>query len=209
MCEENQTMLIAGVAFAALALFGAWCHWRVRREVRGRGRLRRATAVAVWTTYIAYTGAVAWVSWRGFWPLPFDKDVLRALGILIILSAAGWSLAGMWEFRSLARLSGRRADQLVQTGVYRWSRNPQNVGWGVALVGIALCGGSGAALLLTSVFWIAFRAYIPIEESLLERVYGDEWRRYREIAPRFFGRPRRANGSAAAKQVPSSSLREV
>jgi protein-S-isoprenylcysteine O-methyltransferase Ste14 len=93
--------------------------------------------------------------------------------------------------------------------VYRWSRNPQNVGWGVALVGIALCGGSGAALLLTSVFWIAFRAYIPIEESLLERVYGDEWRRYREIAPRFFGRPRRANGSAAAKQVPSSSLREV
>lgn len=64
--------------------------------------------------------------------------------------------AGIVEFRSLQRVSGRRMDQLITTGIFRWSRNPQNVGWALALFGLAIAGRSGAALLLAALFWIMF-----------------------------------------------------
>ena len=93
------------------------------------------------------------------------------------------------EFRSLARISGRRRDRLVRTGVYRWTRNPQNVGWGLLLLGVAIYGQSAAGLLLAVEFWIAFRLYVPWEEQFLERTYREDWQRYRETTPRFFGLP--------------------
>ncbi len=77
-------------------------------------------------------------------------------------------------------------------GVYRYSRNPQNVGWGLVLLGVSLAGRSGAALLLTAVFFVVFRSYIPVEERHLERTFGEEYRRYRDATPRFLGLPSRA-----------------
>jgi protein-S-isoprenylcysteine O-methyltransferase Ste14 len=45
------------------------------------------------------------------------------------------------NFRTFQRMSGLQMDQLITDGIYTWSRNPQNLGWGVALFGISLKSG--------------------------------------------------------------------
>jgi protein-S-isoprenylcysteine O-methyltransferase Ste14 len=80
----------------------------------------------------------------------------------IVLLGVGGSLfvARIISFRSYRRISGVDTSILVTTGAYRWSRNPQNVGWALFLVGIALIGRSALALLMAAVFWGTFHAYV-------------------------------------------------
>jgi protein-S-isoprenylcysteine O-methyltransferase Ste14 len=66
---------------------------------------------------------------------------------------------------------------LITTGIYAYSRNPQNLGWGVALFGVALIRRSGFALLLALLFLCFFRRYVHAEERYLERMFGDDYRR--------------------------------
>lgn len=170
-------------------LFGALCQRKVLSDMR-LGKKRSVFAAAmVWVIYIAHTATTAWASWNSVWPIEVGRYLALGIGSGLLLAGCGVLLSGMYEFRSLARMSGRRPFSLVRTGIYRWTRNPQNVGWGLALVGIALMGMSGAALLLALQFWVAFRIYIPSEEHYLERIFRDEWRRYCRSTPRFLGLP--------------------
>lgn len=86
-------------------------------------------------------------------------------------------------------MSGLETNVLITVGVDRYSRNPQNAGWGLALLGVALLGNSGLALLLAAMFWLMFRIYIPLEEKYLEQVFGAAYREYCAKTPRFLGWP--------------------
>ncbi len=85
-----------------------------------------------------------------------------------------------------------RPSPRVASGVYRWSRNPQNVGWAVVYVGAALFGRSGLALVLAGLFWVSFLIYLPLEEEHLGRIFGNEYREYAFRTARFWGRARRS-----------------
>ena len=76
------------------------------------------------------------------------------------------------------------------SGPYRYSRNPQVVGWGLTLLGAALIGRSFEALLLVVAFLLVHRLHLATEERYLERTFGEEYRRYRAKAPRFLGLPK-------------------
>lgn len=89
-------------------------------------------------------------------------------------------------------MSALETGQLVKTGPYRYSRNPQIVGWGLALLGGAIAGRSAKALMLVGFFVVVHRLHTPTEERHLERTFGEEYRRYRDAAPRFLGLPRKA-----------------
>lgn len=109
--------------------------------------------------------------------------------VLVLLGLALYAAASV-AFQSLKRMSGLDATRLVTGGIYRWSRNPQNVGWTLVLLGASLASASGMALLLAALFWLSFGAYLPLEEELLERLYGDAYAPYRARTARYFGRPR-------------------
>ena len=110
-----------------------------------------------------------------------------------MLMAVGGSiyLSAVVAFRSLKRLSGLDSTRLISVGIYRWSRNPQVVGWTLFLTGLALLSSSGMVLLLTLFFWGSFRIYLPLEEHLLTRLYGEAYRLYRKKTPRYFGAPKK------------------
>ena len=179
--------MIAWVLFAVALGLLAISIYRVRTDLRRDDLLTRSTAVAVWLTYIVHGAAVLWAAIARVWPIPLSEISAHRLGGVLIVVGAVVVFAAVWEFRSLARMSGRRTDKLVTTGPYRYSRNPQNVGWFLGLLGIAVYGRSSAALLFAALLLAAFRAYVPIEEKHLERVYGTEWQRYRQHTPRFLG----------------------
>ena len=68
----------------------------------------------------------------------------------------------------------------MTTGIYRWSRNPQNVGWMMFLLGTSILGRSGLALLLAGLFWVGFVEYVPKEERQLAAQFGGQYLDYLE-----------------------------
>ena len=96
-------------------------------------------------------------------------------------------LAGIGAFGSFKRMSGLDSSRLVTTGIYAWSRNPQNVGWALFLLGFGVAARSGVALLLAGLFWLAFRSYLPLEEEMLRQRFGSEYEKYCKRVRRYFG----------------------
>lgn len=128
----------------------------------------------------------------GLWRLPLDGATVRIAGIVLALLGTAIMLAGMLEFRSIHKVLGMETSNLITTGVYRWSRNPQFLGWYFLDLGIALTGLSGYALLI-ALLTIVFGHYyiIKLEEPYLERVFGKEYMEYKRKTPRYLGSPKK------------------
>lgn len=184
---------MTSIVYAGLGVvlaLGLYATRAVRREFQTCDTLSPRTVAAVWGLYILHAALTVLAAWRAMWPLPLPTSVSLVAGAGITATGFALAMAATLEFRSFRRMSGMLNDRLVRTGTYRWSRNPQNVGWGTAFVGVALLGHSGFALLLAAIFWVMFFAYVPAEEAYLERIFGDEYRRYFAATPRVLGRPR-------------------
>ena len=163
---------------------------RIRSEYQSLQKLSMPTVVIVWGLYFLHAGLTVFAAWRAIGPLPLSKWLAILAGGILILFGAGFFTAGILEFRSFQRMSGQRTDQLVTSGVYRWSRNPQNVGWMITLTGVALIGKSGSALVLVALFALFLHIYIVyVEEGFLEKIYRESYRLYRTSTARYIGIP--------------------
>ena len=125
------------------------------------------------------------------WRLPLNVIIVRVAGIALVLLGVAIMLAGMIEFRSVRKVLGMETSGLVTTGIYRWSRNPQFLGWYFSVVGISLAGLSGYALLIALIAITSGHYYIvKLEEPYLERVFGREYLEYKRRTPRYIGLPK-------------------
>ena len=158
------------------------------RDYRRDGRLTTSTATLGWAAYLLHWGNVA-AALPGPAALPVPVAPARAAGGVLVVGGAALAAAGTTGFPSLSQFSGTANQELVTSGIYRYSRNPQNVGAGLLLAGAALARRRPLGLAVALAFWPPFLAYARIEERHLERVYGDEYRRYRDRTPRLLGRP--------------------
>ncbi|HET9161831.1 MAG TPA: methyltransferase [Solirubrobacterales bacterium] len=164
--------------------------FRVKRECEGVGVLSDLTVTVVWCQYLAIAAAASLSATFSAWPMQLPRAVEMLLGVssdAIGVALVLWGLASMASFR---RMSGTRPDRLIQGGAFRFSRNPQNVGVALMLVGVSFLLDSGLALVAALGFWAVFYAYLGYEESHLAKVFGVEYERYRRHTPRFFGVPR-------------------
>ena len=174
------------------ALTGVALAW-VRRDFTCQHKLSVVSGLLVWLTYFWHAALVVWFTLRSLWPLPVTQPVLTLLGgTLALLGTLLFTLA-VYKFRSLARMSGQKENELIVGGVYRYSRNPQNVGWLLFLAGVSLLGNSAAGLALTFLFWLILHVYlVRTEEPHLKRVFGERYRRYLSTTPRYLGSVRQA-----------------
>lgn len=100
---------------------------------------------------------------------------LLLLGLLLIF----WGLLTFARART-AILPMRPASVIVQTGPYRFSRNPMYVGMAVAYFGGALAMNSGwAIVLLPFVMYGLYRLVIIREEDYLALAFPEEYEAYR------------------------------
>lgn len=106
--------------------------------------------------------------------------------VMFFLGGAIYLLGLLGFVFSLLNYKVTPLDQPVTTGLYRISRNPQQVSILLSYLGISLTIGSWAALLLITVG--AFMSHIRViaeERSCLVQ-YGDSYRQYIERVPRYF-----------------------
>lgn len=177
------------VSIAVLILAASAAVWLVARDYRRDQELSWSSVLTVWGAYLLHAGLVFVASWRapfGRWPIPAEW-VATGGAALLVLGVAVCALA-VRRFASWSRMSGRRTDELVTSGAYSISRNPQNLGWGLALLGASLAGRSTTALLLTLGFGALVHFYlVKMEEPYLARTHGREYERYLRRVSRYLG----------------------
>lgn len=79
-----------------------------------------------------------------------------------------------------------KPSELIQTGIFRYSRNPVYLGMLLVLTGINLFLGSATALLVPLVFLIVFNSdIIPSEEKKLQEVFGERYAAYKKSVRRW------------------------
>ena len=104
-------------------------------------------------------------------------------------------------FRALAAGVIKKDARLATSGVYAWTRNPLYFGSFMLSLGFAVMSWSVFAALLVlvpSVF--IYPNVIRNEEAHLERLFGEEFARYRSRVPRFLPRIHRIQTSFSFPQ---------
>lgn len=164
---------------------------RMRGEFDSAGKLTRSSVAAMYAAYTGHALLTARVAFLRTLPLPLAPRPARATGVSLALAGLGLCAGGMTPFASAAQVSGTETGELVTGGVYRYSRNPQYVGYVLVLVGVGLARRSAAALGLAGAMALAFRYWVPVEERHLARDLGATYGRYRDRTARWvsLGRP--------------------
>ena len=181
-------LLLLGAFFLAFA--GFTLPW-LRREYARRGRLSAFGAVlhvAVYCVNGAFVGTSIWG--------PEGVPPMRGaawLGVPLMVAGLALTVLAMDCFRQFSRWLGHATPGLKTGGLYRYSRNPQFVGYGAFILGAVIAWGEPLGLLgLASYLALAY-AVARIEEEHLARIYGQDYRDYCARVPRFLGRPATAS----------------
>jgi protein-S-isoprenylcysteine O-methyltransferase Ste14 len=143
------------------------------------------TANVIFRPPIAWAVAVlAGLALNWFMPLPFVPAAvpagwLGAMAFALALALFAWAIATITQAGSNVP-TNLPSTTIVDTGPYRFTRNPIYLGMVLGLIGLAI-GLDSLWLLLTLVpFAVVIRyGVIAREEAYLERKFGDVYRRYR------------------------------
>jgi len=103
-------------------------------------------------------------------------------GIVLLVIAVGWYIATL-----MLMAPAIKNNQLVTKGVYRFCRNPLYFALLMLLLpGLGLVLNSWIIPIASILGCIAFRKFIHDEEEMLQRIFGDKYRKYYERTPVFF-----------------------
>ncbi|MHA1439239.1 MAG: methyltransferase family protein [Promethearchaeota archaeon] len=128
------------------------------------------------------------------WLIPINIIIAFIFGGVLIVIGIIILFVSMVQFKSISRSFGRDTSQLITGGIYRWSRNPQNLGCFLILFGTSLITKSILAFLLSIVYLIIIHLYIIIlEEKYLELIFKEDYVNYKKRTSRYFGIPEKKN----------------
>lgn len=137
-----------------------------------------------------------WPRFPGSWLQVSIGTVAGVVGLALFF-------AGVGVFGSLARMVGRRVDVLKQSGVYRYSRNPQLVGYGVFILAFVIIWPSWRTSMATLLYAAIAHVMSSVEERHLRKQYGASYEAYCERTPRYVGIPSLQAGHLTNKRVRS------
>ena len=112
---------------------------------------------------------------------------LDYVGVLIGAVGLGLLSFAVLAFRSMTKMLCLNVGELTELGPYRWSRNPQLVGWFLFLLGFALNDWSLWSLAALVVVLIYIHLMVLIEEEHLRRVFGEQYIEFCRRTPRYLG----------------------
>ena len=114
-----------------------------------------------------------------FTPLKTGSNAF-ILGILIYAIGSTGFVAALLNFKNTL------PDQPATEGLYRISRNPQQVMFFITFIGACVAVGSWLALLIQMVSSLFLHTRILAEEKACIEQYGDSFREYMKKVPRYF-----------------------
>ncbi len=154
---------------------------------------RDASSKFLWPPTIYGSAALLALAAGWFAPLPFVPAWLAGsafwTGVALVALGAGLALAAEigFLFAGTATLPISPTTAIVETGVYRFTRNPMYLGMTLALVGAAPALDSAWFALATPLaVWAVTKLAIEREEAYLERKFGETYLAYKRRVRRWF-----------------------
>ena len=131
-----------------------------------------------WTLAVLAGLALKWLMPLSFLPTAVPTGWLGTIVFALALALVAWAISTMTRAGSNVPTS-LPTTTIVETGPYRFTRNPIYVGMVMGLIGLAIAFNS-LWLLMTLVPFALVISYgvITREEAYLERKFGDVYRRY-------------------------------
>lgn len=182
-----DTVLTIGLASAALLVGGALVFRRCAQDYERAGRLSRSSVMLSVLIFVLHAAA----SHLYFNPRLSTVDTSSPLfGISLVLVVGGLVLL----LTTMGRLGadktlGRNSSELYCASVYKHSRNPQVLLYGLVVVGYALLWPSWQAAIWVLVYGGLAHMMVRTEEEHLKRKYGKEYVEYCEYTPRYVDMP--------------------
>jgi protein-S-isoprenylcysteine O-methyltransferase Ste14 len=124
------------------------------------------------------------------WPRFPSSRLQVVIGAVVGVAGLALLFAAIGVFGSLARMIGRRVDDLKQSGAYRYSRNPQLVGYGFFILAFIVIWPSWLTVIAMAVYVGMAHTMSHVEEQHLGRLYGTGYEAYCQRTPRYLGIPR-------------------
>ena len=168
-------LLAMSVPAAVIALLVA--RWEYRRH----GKLT-AIGVLLLCTMLIIPNLVLEFATRYEMP----TSLLDYAGVIVALLGITLCALGMVAFKSVAKIFCLDTGELAVSGVFRYSRNPQYVGYLLFLTGFALTDWSPWCLAALTVVAVSLHLLVLIEEEHLGRVFGQAFVDYCRRVPRYF-----------------------
>ena len=167
-------LLVLTVPVSAIALLHA--RWRYRKH----GKLA-LTGVLLLCAMLLIPNLVLHYATRYAWPgTPLDY-----IGVIVGVLGTAICVTAIVHFRSLAKMFCVAKGELTLSGPYRWSRNPQYVGYFLFLLGFALNDWSLWCLAALLVVAVSLHLLVLVEEEHLRRVFGEPYAEFCRRVPRY------------------------
>jgi protein-S-isoprenylcysteine O-methyltransferase Ste14 len=184
--------LIVYFASALLLVVAAFVVFRilVRRDYQRKGRLTPFSSfleLLIWGLYMSFPYVYNPPEWARFWSRDVPVGMALRITGLICITTGLVSAFGMMFWFGLRRAFGLKVDVLIQTGPYRVTRNPQIVGGSLLVIGSVVLWPSWYALGWMILYGVMAHMMVLTEEEHLREGYGEEYVRYCERVPRYFG----------------------
>jgi protein-S-isoprenylcysteine O-methyltransferase Ste14 len=158
----------------------------VRRDYSKKGRTT-LFSIILETLVFALHANFSYFFIPATWPnlLYFPNDLLhQVIGLFLIGFGILITLAAMISL-GYKMLFGQGSDEIKCSGFYRYSRNPQLVAYGAAIIGLALLWPSWYSLIWIILYGIIAHMMIITEEEFLHRVHGADYDKYCKQVSRY------------------------
>jgi len=131
---------------------------------------------------------LSWLASRYLQQFNLIKKPYNQIGILVFL--VGISLL-FWSFYLFKKnktpiIPGKKPTFVVAEGPYTFTRNPMYLGVTIALLGAAIYFGNILSFLSPLIFFLIMNFYfVPLEEKLMEGLFGNKYLNYKKKVRRW------------------------
>lgn len=117
-----------------------------------------------------------------------EIPIIQYIGIGLLLLSLAWTVLAQIQMGNSWRIGidEEKKTDLVQTGVFRFSRNPIFLGMIVTLLGIFLTIPNALTLLFLVLGFVLIQIQVRLEEEFLSKLHGKKYHKYRQTAGRWF-----------------------
>jgi len=154
------------------------------------------------------SGWLLFASWAGIWFAPqprfalpifesiWIKTPIVGIHVPVIHLIAGLCflvLGAYFGLRAVSKLSltvsqTQLPNKLVTAGIYAKCRHPQYLGGALAHIGVSLLISAFNSFILTPLVFIGLYSMSQAEEKQLARMFGEQYKEYRDAVPMFVPR---------------------
>lgn len=161
----------------------------IRRDYLKNGRLT-PLSTTLESILFFLLGASAYIFVPEDWPAVHTPVINVSIGWLLIVGGLGITIVAISQL-GLSRSFGINANMLKQTSFYRLTRNPQVLGFVIAVIGFVILWPSWYAVGWAAQFLILAHVAVVTEEEHLRNRYGNEYSAYCKRVPRYIWLRRR------------------